>query len=65
MGESGGERLEKGVLGHRGVASGEAAEMDSCSEIKILLIKNEQQQQEKSRKDKQKKEKGDVFLVTI
>lgn len=60
MGESG-ERLDKGVLGHRGVASGKAAEMDSCSEIKILLIKNEQQQQKKVEKTNRKKRKGTCF----
>lgn len=55
MGKSG-ERLDKGVLGQRSVAHGKAAMMDSCAEIKILLIKNEQKKAEKIKK-------GTYFLL--
>lgn len=46
------------------MAHGKAATMDSCVEIKILLIKNEQKKKKKVEKTNQK-EKGERELIAI
>ena len=47
--------MDKGVPERRSVASGKAATMDSCAEIKILLIKNERKKKQKRQTEKEKR----------